>query len=101
MTLILSFVTGCSTLDQTVMSGAGIGAATGAVIGFSTAQTDKYKNAAIGSLTGALISGVFSYFLHKNIEQRDEKIRRETLFNLDKYDVSVPYKFDYQKNIEL
>ena len=94
MYLIAVVSTGCSTLNKSVMTGVGIGGAAGAVVGSNTSGgKNKSKSAAIGAVTGAVISGIAGYFIHKGIEKRDEDVRRETLFNLDKYDVSTPSGF--------
>lgn len=86
---------GCSTLDKTVMSGVSIGVGTGAIIGNQTAGGNKSKSTAIGAAIGAVVSGVASYFIYKGIKKRDEKVKRDTLFNLDRNDVSVPSGFNF------
>lgn len=77
------------------MTGVGIGAGAGAVIGSKSNKSNSSKGRAIGALTGALFSGIVGYFVHKRIEKRDAKIRRQTLFNLDKHDVSRPQGFGF------
>lgn len=65
------------------------------MIGNQSAGSKTNKSTMIGMVTGALISGVASYFLHKGVEKRDAKVRRDTLFNLDRNDVSVPSGFGF------
>lgn len=94
MYLTIVVATGCSTLKKSVMTGVGVGGAAGAVIGANTSRgRSKSKSAALGALTGAVISGIAGYFIHKGVEKRDEETRRQTLFNLDKHDVSAPQGF--------
>jgi hypothetical protein len=49
---------------------------------------DQGTSAAIGAVVG----GLSAYLIHKGVEKREEKVRRETLLNLDKFDVSTPPK---------
>ena len=79
----------CSTLKESMITGIGTGAITGATAGI-VGGTQK-KHAVGGLLVGGLIGAVSSYFIFKGLEKRDQKIRRETLFNLEKFDVSVPH----------
>ena len=90
-------ISSCSTLNKSVLLGASTGALGGAYIG--KLHSKEYKNSTeIGILTGLLFGAAGGYFLYKESEKRNEKIRRETLFNLDKhgiiqdFDFSVPSK---------
>lgn len=67
-----------------------LGAGTGAVVGGITGTQlhgDKSENAIVGAVLGGVVGGVASYFIHGSLESRDTRIRRETLLNLEKYDV--------------
>lgn len=90
---ILLALTGCSTLNRSVMTGAVTGAGAGAIIGDQTGNDSK--TTALSAAIGAVVSGIAGYFIHKGIEKRDDKVRRDTLFNLDKNDVSVPRGFGF------
>ncbi len=80
-TLTISLLlTGCSSVRKSVTLGVGSGIATGLLLGNGDSERAR-KGAAIG----ALIGGLGSYFIHKRLDKRDAKIRRETLFNLDKF----------------
>ena len=74
--------------------GVAIGTVTGATsLALISHETKKDKGAFIGALSGAVVGGVASYFIHKGLQKRDAKIRKATLFNLDKYGTSsLPYR---------
>jgi hypothetical protein len=80
----------CSTMRESIILGAGTGAASGA-IGAATLADQKKGHAAVqGALIGGAIGSIFSFFFHRGIKKRDDRVRRETLFNLEKYNVSTP-----------
>jgi hypothetical protein len=93
--------TGCSTIRDSLIVGTTSGMATGALIGASMNSKEKSQAALQGALIGGAISAVASFFIHKGIEKRDNKIRRETLFNLDKFGVDYPknYSGEYSPTI--
>lgn len=84
-TLICS---GCATMSDSVILGIGTGAATGAVLG--TQMRGESDKAGAGAAIGAALGGLGAYFIHKGLSNRDERTRRETLLNLEKYEVSLP-----------
>lgn len=81
-------MTGCASVTKSVLTGAATGAAVG---GASGALIDK-QNSGQAALTSALIMGVIGgvagYFTHDALENRDAEVRRETLFNIEKFGVS-------------
>jgi hypothetical protein len=84
LSLILS---SCATMSDSLILGIGAGAAAGSAVSNQN-NGDKGTGAAIGAALG----GLSAYLIHKGIEKREEKIRRETLLNLEKFDVSTPPK---------
>jgi len=86
-------MTGCSTMRDSLIVGTSSGAATGAVVGASMNRDNKGKGALQGALVGGAISAVASYFIHKGLKKRDDDVRRNTLFNLDKFGVDHPQNF--------
>jgi len=91
--LVSQLALGCSSMNKTILGSMGVGATAGALITQQHPRGKSIKSKSIGALAGALISGVVGFFIHKGAEKRDAKIRRETLFNLDKFDVSTPSGF--------
>lgn len=81
----------CSTLSDSLILGIGSGAATGAIVGGQIRDSGGDR-AGAGAAIGAAVGGLSAYLIHKSFEKREEKIRRETLLNLEKYDVSSPPK---------
>jgi hypothetical protein len=80
---------GCATLKESILVGVGAGAITGLMLG--PAMDHRSPDAKVGgALIGAAVGGIAGYFIHKGLESRDAETRKETLFNLDKYNVSRP-----------
>lgn len=90
LTMLMVSMVGCSTMRESLIIGAGTGAATGAIGASSLADNNKGQAALQGALIGGAIGGIASYFLHKGMDKRDDRIRRDTLFNLEKFNVSTP-----------
>ena len=84
---------GCSTMRESLIVGAGTGAATGAIGAYALSYWNKGQAAFQGALIGGAVGGIASYFLHKELEQRDDRTRRDTLFNLEKFNVSAPSSY--------
>lgn len=84
--MLVPFLSGCSTLRDSLILGAGSGAALGGVAG-SQLPGAQDENAIKGAVIGGVVGGLASYFIHDSLESRDAKVRRETLLNLEKYDV--------------
>ena len=80
---------GCATMKQSLLLGVATGAVTGAVINHSI-DRDNSSAATNGALAGAVVGLAASYFIHDGLESRDSRVRRETLLNLDKFNVSHP-----------
>lgn len=78
--------TGCTTLRDSLILGAGTGVAIGGIAG-GQVQGDRGENAIKGAVLGGVIGGLSSYLIHGSLESRDTRVRKETLLNLEKYDV--------------
>ncbi len=59
------------------------------------------KGALKGVLFGAAIGAASSYLIHKALQKRDSKTRRQTLLNLDKFSVSAPTRGQGVQNFRL
>jgi hypothetical protein len=69
-----------------VILGAGTGVVVGGVAG-GLVKGDTGENALKGAVLGAVVGGLASYAIHEALESRDERVRKDTLMNLEKYDV--------------
>ncbi|MCB9085775.1 MAG: hypothetical protein H6624_15615 [Bdellovibrionaceae bacterium] len=90
LTLILigSVLSGCATSTKSVLMGMGTGAATGAIAGAALSQKDKGRNVAMSAAVMAFVGAIAGNLVHKGLEERDARVRKETLFNLEKFGVS-------------
>lgn len=86
----LSILSGCATTGGSVLLGASAGAAAGAGVGSVASPESRSQGAVTGALIGAVVGGLSGLFVHKTLESRDNQTRRETLFNLEKFNVSSP-----------
>lgn len=77
---------GCATLKESLILGAGTGAVIGGIVGHQV-DGDRDENTIKGSVIGGVAIGLVSYLIHDSLESRDERVRRETLMNLEHYDV--------------
>ncbi len=89
---IASLLTGCSSMKESLSFGVSTGVATGAMAG-AYLHKNRGSGAFQGALIGGAISGIATYFIHKKLKKRDQKTRRETLFNLDKFGVDYPKNY--------
>ena len=97
MVFVLS---GCASMRDSLVIGAGTGVAAGAIAG-SQIGKDSTENAIKGAVIGGLVGGVASYLIHGSLESRDTKVRKETLLNLEHYEVmgfDKPYSSKVQSS---
>ncbi len=85
-----SLLVSCASTKKSIWSGIGIGAVSGGAICSGVSHKNRQKGAIVGALSGALIGGIASYYIDQGLSSRDEEVRRKTLFNLDKFNVSAP-----------
>jgi hypothetical protein len=93
ITTVLLTASGCATMRDSILLGAGSGVAAGAATGALTSSEDKGKGALIGAAIGAVVGGATAYFVHGGLEKRDAQNRKDTLFGLEKFGVSsIPHQ---------
>ncbi len=78
-------MTGCASLRDSLILGAGTGVVIGGITG-NQISGDRSENAIKGAVIGGVAAGLLSYVIHESLEKRDANVRRETLMNLEHYD---------------
>jgi uncharacterized membrane protein YeaQ/YmgE (transglycosylase-associated protein family) len=93
--LIISAIlfTSCSTATKSTFLGMGVGVSTGAMTG-AIMNKDK-KGVLIGSLAFGLIGSLTGFFGHEALKKRDANVRKNTVFNLEKFGVQGMPNSDY------
>lgn len=86
--------TGCSTLRDSLVLGAGTGAVMGGIAG-NQSPGNREENTIKGAVLGGIVGGVASYLIHGSLESRDTRVRKETLLNLEKFDVMGRGNLDF------
>lgn len=77
---------GCATLKDSLILGAGTGLIVGGIAG-NQSDGDKSENVLKGAVIGGVVGGLASYFIHGSLESRDARVRKDTVLNLEKFDV--------------
>jgi hypothetical protein len=77
---------GCASLKNSLILGAGSGAVIGGAIGNQN-SSDRSEGTIKGAVIGGVLGGLTSYLIHGSLEKRDANVRRETLMNLERYEV--------------
>ena len=99
--LVVMIASGCASMPKSITLGVGTGAALGTAGGFIYEDENKKQNATKGAMVGAAVGGITSYLLHKGVKKREARIRRDTIFNLDRHGVSTPPGFKVNRNHDL
>jgi hypothetical protein len=73
-------------MRESLILGAGSGALIGGVVGNNSGAGGS-ENVIKGAVIGGAVMGLASYLLHNSLEKRDANTRRETLMNLEHYEV--------------
>lgn len=80
------FLSGCSTLRESLILGAGTGVAVGGILG-NQSSGERSENVIKGAVIGGVVMGLATYLIHGSLEKRDAGVRRETLMNLEHFEV--------------
>lgn len=81
-------MSGCASITKSTLLGIGAGITIGGASGALIAKHDSGQAALTSALFMGIIGGVAGYFGHQELEGRDAEVRKEALFNLEKYGVS-------------
>lgn len=84
--MLVLTLNGCSTLKDSLILGAGTGAILGGIAG-NQSDGDRSENSLKGAVIGGVVGGLASYLIYGSLESRDAKVRKDTLLNLEKFDV--------------
>ena len=84
--LLVVTLQGCATLKDSLILGAGTGLIVGGIAG-NQSDGDKSENVLKGAVIGGVVGGLASYFIHGSLESRDARVRKDTILNLEKFDV--------------
>ena len=76
---------GCATVKESVMLGVAVGATSGALANDRLAKRNRKSAIIQGAALTGLLGGLSAYWIHKEIESREEKMRRKLLFDLDQW----------------
>ena len=94
----LATVFACENAGKPVVWGLGGGAAVGAAGGAILNHRNKAGNAALGAIGLGIVGALIGCVVHRELEKRDERVRKETLFRLDTFGVSgIPPFRKYEK----
>lgn len=85
MALALS---GCSSITKSTLVGIGTGLAVGSASGALIGKQNRGQAALTSAFIMGVIGGFAGYFGHQELENRDAEVRKETLFNLEKFGVA-------------
>lgn len=77
---------GCATLKDSLILGAGTGLVVGGIAG-NQGDGDRSENVLTGAVIGGVVGGLTSYLIHGSLESRDSRVRKDTILNLEKFDV--------------
>lgn len=90
LTMILTLLTtGCASTSKSTLFGMSVGIGAGALTG--AIVTKNKKDTMKGALALGLVGALAGWFSHEALEKRDERVRKETIFNLEKFGVQMPY----------
>lgn len=87
--LVFAFlISGCASTTKSTFLGFGVGTTIGAANGALIGKHDSGQAILTSAIFMGVVGGLVGYFGHEALEDRDADVRKETLFNLEKYEVS-------------
>ena len=82
---------GCASIERTSLLGVGSGAVVGGLAASSMATSDHQKRTTNGAVAGAVLGGLTAYIIHRVIDRKESRVRRETLFNLESHGITTGF----------
>jgi len=82
---------GCASIERSTLLGIGSGAGVGALSASTMATSDHKKMTSKGAIVGAVLGGVTAYVLHRIMDKKESRVRRETLFNLESHGITTGF----------
>ena len=90
MTSVLAI--GCASIQRSIVLGTVTGSVAGAMSGAYWGIENRERYALQAALYTGIAGGLAGYFIHEHLGERDERIRQETLFNLEKFGIGESSK---------
>jgi len=87
-------------MERSIGLGIGSGIVLGAGSGALVDGHNKHHMAIQGAVVGGVLGGVVSYFIQRKFEMKEVEVRKETLFNLEKFNVLSPLKRGRKSNLK-
>ena len=85
----------CASRRGVLVTGTGIGVANGAIVGAALKRQGKKDASAVGAVVGGLTGFLFGQFINNRLEERDKRVRRDVLFNLQNFGITESEKKDF------
>ena len=85
LSVSLSAKGNAATRTEAVATGAAMGMVGGAASGAMIAQRMRGEAAIEASIVAAILGGLAAYLIHREVEKKSARVRRETLLNLKGY----------------
>ena len=86
--LLSLLLSSCASVRRSMTAGAVGGATFGVLTGAALSQKGQKNQAITGSLIGGILGAWVGYLVHKKLKKRDERTRKELLFNLRNFDTA-------------
>ncbi len=82
----------CSSIEKTTVLGLTVGASTGAIMEQGLNVNADQKSTIRRSVVGGLVGAGLGYLLHRIMNTREDRVRKETLFNLEAHGIDQGFK---------
>ena len=97
--LLLSLLlSSCASVGRSIVVGSTGGATIGALTGAALSRKGQKKKTITGSLIGGMLGALGGYLVHKKLDKRDERTRKELLFQLKNFGTQDGFGDAHSKN---